>query len=225
MLKDGVTLKKCAGDYARRCESIGNERRNIADLQDAMDHPDFKKRHHTLLDELAREHRLAKPLIERAPFLVVPVEWYKKYDSLKKLESAVTVAGNRLCDWGKDILRRMTVSGEIPESDVEFVDATNAELGYPNGCTVAQTCEAAAEFGFELCRPEDGPLARIAYTEQPMNDWRQMAMKPISVSSGSRGVFSLGRLGDGSWLCSHDGFPGRFCRGDVRWMFRRKRSS
>lgn len=224
MPKDGVTLAKCAGDYGRRCESIGNDRRNIADLQDAMDHPDFKKRHHALIDELAREHRLAKPLIERASFLVVPAELYKKHDSPKKLESATTAAGNRLDDWGKDILRRMTISGEIPESDVEFVDTTNAELGYPSGCTVAQTCETAAKFGLELCHPEDGPLARIAYTEQPMNDWRLMAMEPITDSNGSRKVFGLKRNDSGFWLDGTYGITDRFYYGDVRWVFRRKHS-
>lgn len=220
MSKDGVTLEKCAGDYARRCESIGRDRHSIADLQDAMNHPDFKKRHHALLDELAREHRLTKPLIERAPFLVVPAKLYKKHRSPKKLESAVVTAGNQLNIRGGDILRMMIVSSEVPKFDVEFVDATNAELGYPNGCAMTKTFEAAAKVGLESCRPEDGPLARITYTQQPMNDRRLMAMEPLTASGGVRSVFSLERNWRGSLL---DSCPGYFHGGRVRWVFRRKR--
>ena len=53
-----------AADYGRRCESIGRERRTVADLQDAMSNPDFKKAHHDLLDRLAREYCVSRPLLE-----------------------------------------------------------------------------------------------------------------------------------------------------------------
>jgi len=191
-------------------------------FQFILGHKDLSPGLDTMFSSMFADYRLSKPIIERPPFLIVTADQYKKHNSPKKLECAVNAAGHRLCDWSKDILRRMTVSGEIPESDVEFVDATNAELGYFNGCTVAETYEAAAKIGLVLCHSEDGPLARMAYTEQPMNDWRLMAMEPISDSDGCRGVFFLGRSDDGSWLSGDIGDPDNFCLGFARWVFRRK---
>lgn len=118
------------------------------------------------------------------------------------------------------------MSGVVPEGDVDFVDVSNAELGYTNGCTAAQTIEAAAKFNLESCFYEDGPLVRKHYTNQPMNDWRLFALKEsITDPDGFREVWCLAREADGSWLNSYNGNPGDFYGGEVRWVFRRKRSS
>lgn len=168
--------------------------------------------------------RNAKPLSEKPPFLVVPASEYESHDTLEKLEQSLVNDRGKIGYYGKYVLRVMTVSGEVPDSDVEFVKVSNAELGYPNGCTVEQAFEAAAKFGLELCCPEDGPLARIAYKDQPMGDWRLMAMKPIADSNGYPKIFGLKHNYLGLWLCC-DKYPSNFCNGNIQWVFRRKRST
>ena len=166
--------------------------------------------------------RQAKPLIEKPPFLVIPASEYENHDTLEKLEQGLINNENKLGYYGRDTLRHTTVSGEVPHSAVEFVNASNVELGYPNGCTMAQALEAGSKFNLELCRPEDGPLARIAYKDQPMGDRRDMAMEPIPDSNGYPRVFGLKCNHLGFWLCGDS--PNNFCNGDVQWVFRRKRS-
>lgn len=65
--QDGVTPKcvqtpdgvspGCVQDFVRRCDSIGKERQSTARLQDAMSHPNFKDRVHSVLDDLATEYQ------------------------------------------------------------------------------------------------------------------------------------------------------------------------
>jgi hypothetical protein len=224
-MKDRVTLEAtqegvsedAVKDYGRRCEAIGRERRNTADLQDAMDHPEFKKRHHDLLDQLAAEQQLRKPIMERRPFATIKLGTHK---SVKDLRKALLDAGYRIGDWGDDILKRINVASK-PE-DVDIVVVSVAELGFPNGATRAQIYEKALSMGLGLCPAEVGPQWRLQYADQPMGEWILVGMEPISDSGGSLKVFDVVRFEDGRWLYGNDGRPGGVWYGDLRWAFRRK---
>lgn len=215
-MTDQVTLGS-AEDYGRRCESIGKERRNTADLQDAMDHPDFKQRHHALLDQLAQECRQSKPIVERPPFMTVKLGTHK---SNKDLRKALLAAGFKIGDWGGDILNRVKVA-EKPE-DVNIVVVTVAELGFPNGATREQIYEKALSMGLGLLPAEVGPQLRLQYTDQPLGEWILIGMKPIAGSDGDLIVFGVERDDGGRWLGGEVGYPGFVWHGRNRWAFRCK---
>lgn len=215
-MTDQVTLGS-AEDYGRRCESIGKERRNTADLQDAMDHPDFKQRHHALLDQLAQERRQSKPIVERPPFMTVKLGTHK---SNKDLRKALLAAGLKIGDWGGDILNRVKVA-EKPE-DVNIVVVTVAELGFPNGASRAQIYVKALSMGLGLLPAEVGPQLRLQYTDQPLGEWILIGMEPMSDSGGYLIVFGVVRYDDGRWLYGDYGRPDSVWGGNYRWAFRCK---
>ena len=215
-MSGGVTLE-CAGDYGRRCEAIGKERQTTEDLQHAMNHPDFKKRHHLLLDELVAQHRLSLPLLERPVWKSVQLGTHPSVDELRE---TLTDAGINVSNWANDILGKVEVASEPQE--VNLVIATVAELGFPDGATREQIYTRALELGLELCPAEVGPALRLQYADQPEGEWLRIAMEPIAHSDGHLRVFRVAPGSDGLWLYGHNGHPGSFWDGAYRWVFCRK---
>lgn len=217
-LVDNPEMTNCSDDYARRCKSIGMKRRNPRDLDSAMRHPKFNERHHQLLDDLAKEYEASRPIMERTPWMTIQLGTHK---SNKDLRKELEKTGHRIGDWGSDILKKTDVAPEPTE--VDLIVLSNAELGFPNGCTVAQTYEAAQKLGLELCPAEVGPQLRLQYKDQPMNEWVLVAMDPITDSYGYLFVFNVVRDVDGSWLYGSRGHPDRRWYGDDRWVFVRRK--
>lgn len=224
-MDDSITPNKpdmtnCATDYGRRCQSIGMERRSPRDLDSAMRHPRFKARHHQLLDELAKEYESGRPIMERTPWMTIQLGTYKSnYDLRKDLVKRGHIIG--VGDLASDILNKIDVASEPIEVDLMVL--SNAELGYPNGCTIAKSFKAGKKLGLELCPAEVGPQLRLQYTDQLMGEWVLVAMDPITDSYGGLSVFSVARDGDGSWLVGRNGHPGRHWDGDFRWVFVRRK--
>ena len=94
-----------------------------------------------------------------------------------------------------------------------------------NNHTTEEIYQRAQKFGLELCPSETGPLLRLQYLNQPMNEWIYIGMKQIADRDGNPSVFRLGRDGAGLWLYDSWARPdsGRSPRG--RFVFRlRKRA-
>lgn len=73
--------------------------------------------------------------------------------------------------------------------------------------TTEQIFAKAEEFGLELCPPEVGPRQRLADTEQPLNQWYSIAMKPIASRDSIPCVFRLSHDDRGLWLGSGNAEP------------------
>jgi hypothetical protein len=189
----------------------------VADLQDAMNHPDFKARHHALLDELAKDYRMSQPLIERAAWKTIQLGTMPTTDALR---SALLDGGFRIGDWGGDILKKITVATE--PSEIELVVASVAELGFPKGATRKEIYDKAISLGFELCPAEVGPQLRLQYKDQPNGEWMLIAMEPVTDSDGDLEVFHVVHDGSGQWLSSYSGYPDFVWDAERRWVFRRK---
>ena len=221
MKEDGVTLStdvtKAAEDYGRRCENIGKERRTAADLQDAMDHADFKKEHHALLDRLANEQRQRKPIIERPPFKTVELGTHPNNAALRK---AILGADCKIGDWGADILKKVEVAKE--PTDIDIIVLSVAELGFPNGATRKDIYNKALSLGLQLCPAEVGPQLRLQYLDQPHGEWILIGMEPITDSLGRLKVLGVEHGDYDRWLYGYVGGPDGFWNGRGRWAFRCK---
>ncbi len=133
---------------------------------------------------------------------------------------ALTIGGFRIGDWANDLLGRPAFKTEAKEREVDLVVVSVAELGFPNGATRKDIYRRAKELGLELCPAEVGPQQlRLQYKDQPMNEWLLIGMEPITGSDGSPNVFGVAHGGDGSWLDSGYGRPGRLWHGSDRWVF------
>ncbi|MCL5406999.1 MAG: hypothetical protein M1429_00665 [Patescibacteria group bacterium] len=219
MEKDRVTLEPAAEDYGRRCKSIGLERKTVADLQDAMSHPEFKTSHHTLLDRLAVEYRLSKPLIERPPFATIQIGTFK---NLNNLRSALKNAKCNISSYADDLFGRVTLATE--PMILDLCRASNAELGLTQGGTVAQTFEAIAKIGGEKLPAEAGPQYRLQNLDQKLGEWELIYMDPIIDRVGCPDVFSVEHGKGGLWLYGYNASPDYFYHAEFVWVFSRKRS-
>jgi len=217
-MSDGVTLKPAAADYGRRCESIGLERREVADLQDAMCHPDFKASHHALLDRLAAEYRQSRPILERPPFATIQLGTFKEVADLHR---ALLDGGFQIGNWADDLMSRPQFVPSKPGS-IQLFRATNAELGYPDGCTVAKSFAALEKLGAVKLPPDAMALLRLVYLDQPLGERLLGYMEPIPDSRGYLKVFYVVRYENGLWLRSYCAYPEHFYSGAEVWVFARK---
>jgi len=194
--------------------------RNGLEFQYMLGHKDLVTRLDGVLG-LADDFRRSLPLLERPPFLTVRVGTLKTESDLRQ---AVLDAGCRIGDWASDLMSQPAFTAGIAqaEEDVEFVIASNAELGYPNGCSKAQTCEAGLKLGWKLCLPSDAIEIRRNYLDQPVGEWFLVAMDSIAGSGGLLRVFDVVRDGGDRWLHGNDGRPGFVWGGRSRWAFRCK---
>lgn len=217
-MKGQVTLKT-AQDYGRRCESIGKERRNTADLQDAMNHSEFKASHHALLDRLAAEYRQSNPIIERPPFMTVKLGTHENPMALRK---TLEDKGCTISDWAGDIFNKITIASQPTE--VDLLVATTQELTGKIQATTAEIFNSIRRIG-ELCPAEVGPQLRRQYLDQPNREFLLVAMEPITGSGGGLFVFRVERDGSDRWLSAYYGRPDGLWGADHQWVFVRRKQT
>jgi len=103
-----------------------------------------------------------------------------------------------------------------PREQMNLIRLTVADLGFPDGATTEQILARAVALGLDLCPPEVGPYYRLQYTDQPMNEWVRIGMKPIPDRGDSGRVFSVER----SWLDDVWANPGDHWRAVNLFLFR-----
>lgn len=206
-------LEDVARDLVRKHKINGTE------FQHVLGHSSFASRFGAILNELANEHRLTQPLLERPPFATIEVGTYK---SVADLRQALTEDGSRIGDWASNLMGRPEFTLLTEPAKLDLYTASNAELGYPNGCTVAQSFEALEKIGAVKLPHEAGAQYRLQYKDQPLGEWRLMYMDPIADSDGCLEVFGVEHIDGGLWLDGDYADPEDFCNGDGVWVFARK---
>lgn len=136
--------------------------------------------------------------------------------TLKDLEKA----GIKVSDYAKGLLEKTTFKKE----EVNLVVKTVAELGLRNGGTLQEIYTKAKEQGLELCPASVGPNLRMAYKDQPLNEWLWIAMEPISDRDGFPRVFELACRGGGLWLRGIWATPDSRWPSDYVFVFRLRKS-
>lgn len=197
-------------DIVRKGNIIGPE------FQHMIGHPLFKNELEAIVNSKVLEYRRTRPLIERPGQKLQLGECKSSEDMRKRL----ITKGCQFGSWGADILNH-TTPVTIP-IEIEVVEASNAELGYPGGCTVAQTFEAGLKLGWELCDHEVGPEYLLQDLDLPKGQNLRVAMKPITDSDGNLEVFCVARDDYGQKLGGDYGYPDYFYGGGNVWLFRRK---
>jgi hypothetical protein len=134
---------------------------------------------------------------------------------------ALKKAGQRIGDWGNDILGKTDCAQE--ETEVDLVVLSVKELGFANGAPYKNICAKALQLGLELCPAEVGPALRLAYGDQPRGEWLRIAMEAITASDGLRVIFAVDHDNVELWLRGRNGHPENAYPADYRFVFLRRK--
>lgn len=139
------------------------------------------------------------------------------HKDVKALSKAIVAKKSCISDWGKDILKRISVSSK--ETEIDLVKLTVVELGFPKGATREQIYAKAKELGLDLCPAEVGPQLRLQYQDQLYEEWILIGMEPILDSYADSRIFRVGHNCDACWLHSTYGNPDGVWRPEGVWVF------
>jgi hypothetical protein len=129
------------------------------------------------------------------------------YKGVNSLRTALEAARVRVGDSADEVLGRPAFQFSPAKHDVDLMVVSVAELGFPNGARLADIHRRAGELGLELCPAEVAPLLRLAYTNQPMGEFLNVAMRPIGTYAGEQVALSIANAGTGPLLIGGDGRP------------------
>ena len=115
------------------------------------------------------------------------------------------------------------VFDQVEVEDVEIVERTVGELGFPEGVTVSQILTAAQERGLRLCPPTTGPYMRLSMLDQqtaPNSIMSQGRAPSGSITVASRPLRDDDEYPKGFYLRVVDGVPwlrGYRCTDQHNW--------
>lgn len=130
-------------------------------------------------------------------------------------------AGFKVSDWANDILEQVEFSKK--KESIDLVVLTPSDMGLTGYPTLKEIYGKAFELGYELCPAEVGPLLRMEYRDQPMDEWLRIAMNPINDRDGDPTIFRLGHNADGLGLGRNDGDLGYDWDAGNRFVFRSRK--
>jgi hypothetical protein len=193
--------------------SLSDARGPIVDLLEKLDGRDGEGWLRGLNKFLRKENPWEKP----EGFLEIEVG---AYQSVKTLEKALEDADVRVSSWADDILGKTKLSRS--RKTLELAVMSVKELGFPNGARYDQICEAADNFGLELCPAEVGAYLCLLLPVGEVVSY-VVAMEAIKDSGGAPGVFFVECDGDGRWLRASIGFPDILWSARCRFVFVRRK--
>lgn len=138
-----------------------------------------------------------------------------------ELKEALKAADINVSLYAGDILDNMPL---VKKQKVNLVRVTVKELGFTDWTPTEKIYAKAQELGLDLCPAEVGPYLRLAYQDQPLNEWFLIAMKPISDRDRDPNVFYLERHTDGLWLRHNLAGPGNEWNPEYEFAFAVRKS-
>jgi len=138
---------------------------------------------------------------------------------------SLTRNGNRVSEWGMDILKNVRVKRNPTE--VNLVLVTGRDLGFSNAVKRSAIYAKALSLGLKLCDAEVGPAlreqCRERYPDQPRNEHFYIGMQPIKGSDGELRIFLLENEDSlVYWLHGWHGDPDRSWDPNDQWVFVKK---
>jgi len=125
-------------------------------------------------------------------------------------------------DWLRDLIGRFETTSI--DEEVDLGCAYGAELGIKEATQIDVICDRIVTLGGSPCLPEDGPVLREQYLDQPKGEWLFLAMKAIRDADYGLSIFSVVHHESGLWLGWHVDSPRVLFFPEEQFVFRlRKR--
>ena len=127
-------------------------------------------------------------------------------------------------EWANEILGRMAFLHA--ETKLNLVITTVSALGFgEDGASLKDIYARASQLGLALCPAEVGPILRLDYLDQPLDEFLHIAMNPVSRSGGEPTDFTVANGGAGLLLLSGDARSDLIAPGNLPFVFVRPATS
>ena len=144
--------------------------------------------------------------------------------TMAEYSSALEAANCQSSSCADSLFWRLVQTVVEPQTELDLVDATVEEIGFPQGAHRGEIYARAKRQGLDLCPQKTGPQLRLEYLDQPAGELLHVAMEPIAIGQdGEHGVWCIEHGKDGLWLDSADGSVLVFWPADTRWIWCRRR--
>jgi hypothetical protein len=141
------------------------------------------------------------------------------YKGVNALRKALDAARVRVGDSADEVLGRPGFHFSKTGLDVDLVVASVAELGFDDATSLADIHRRADALGLELCPAEVAPVLRLQYTDQPIGEFLNVAMRPVATYGGDLIALSVANAGTGPLLIGGDGSPETLMNWQARFVF------
>lgn len=132
--------------------------------------------------------------------------------------AAFQTTGRKFSGWANMLLGQPGFTVVEQEIEVDLVNASVEELGFPRGGVRADIYARALtpDIGLALCPPELGPRLRLDYTDQAKDECLIIGMEPLIAEDGNPSVWTVEQ---GLWLQTARGDDDLFWHAGYRWVF------
>jgi hypothetical protein len=166
---------------------------------------------------------VAKPPAEIRSAAGVPVWKTVKFGAFKNTTAvlnALDAADCSIGDAAQELFGRPSFSLSAGPGDVDLVAVSVSQLGLRSETAPLAAIYARAEqLGFGLAAAEIAPLLRLHYFDQPIGEFLNVAMPPITSWEGEPGIFVVANGGAGLLLLAQDGSPAAQFHAASRFVF------
>lgn len=113
---------------------------------------------------------------------------------------ALTTTTALRCDeFAESVLKELEVPKE--QTEARLVKLVPRDLGIDQPVSYDDIVRRAKQKGLDLCTAETGPALRLRYTDQPADEWINVAMQPVWDDRAERSrIFALASAPNGLWL-------------------------
>lgn len=136
------------------------------------------------------------------------------------MRAALEAAKVRIGDSADEILGRPAFPYGTTKTELDLVVLAVADLGFAERwASLGDIHNRAAQLGLELCPAEAGPQLRLAYRDQPLGEFLQIAMRPIATYAGALTTLTLANAGTGLLLLGGRGDPDLMLHTSAKFVF------
>jgi hypothetical protein len=137
------------------------------------------------------------------------------------LRSRLDAAHVRVGASADEILGRPSFSLSPTRQDIDLVVVTVSQLGFADAASLADIHRRAVDLGLELCPAEAAPLVRLAYLDQPLGEFLNIAMRPVATYGGALVALTVANAGTGPVLIGGEGGLDQVMSGSAKFVFAR----
>jgi hypothetical protein len=149
------------------------------------------------------------------------------YKNVSAMREALDAAPCRIHvgSWADEILGRPEFPYVEAAAKLDLVVASVSALGFGEaGASLQDIYARASRLGLALGPAEIGPALRLGYLDQPLGEFRRIAMNPVARYGGEPVDFTIGNGGAGLLLIGGDFRNDLVVSGATRFVFVRPRA-